>query len=227
MSGIGMISFDEGDDVVKKGGFDKYKPEVKGHTDRISVVLRVRDKEGVADMSKVGFVAVDRHFIEDNGYILCSKGYCCEKFGAPTSTVATIILQYPTNKDGEINKSELADYKKTCKVLPWIFSGEKYFDLKRRNKNNPLVKHDLEVTCKDPKYQKLDVIPAGEAIWLKNEEFKKFVMVQVANLEPNLEKQLGKKMTADEIKEAFGDHIDNPVQGGQSTENFDDLLNGM
>jgi len=219
-SWINEVSFDDGDDVVKTSRIDTYKGTIKNATDRIAIALRRKDEEGKYLMDKISFLVVNAHYHPSVGYVICTNGFCCERMGAPKSRIATIIVQYITDRDGNIDKTNFRKYQ----VWPWVINGDKYNDLKRRNKSNPLHQTDLEVTCKDTQYQKLDIVPAGEALWMKKDEIRDDILAKVKKLEESLPNLLGRKMTTEELKEALGDDVDGVEEGGADSSDYSDLL---
>lgn len=219
---VNEISFDDGDDVVKDSRPAQYKGTVKNTTDRISIAMRRKDGDGKPIMDKIGFVVVNTHYHPNLGYVICNNGYCCERMGAPKSRISTIVVQYPTDQEGVIDKPNLKKYR----VMPWVFGADKFKDLKRINRSNPLTEKDLEVTCKDVQYQKLSLVPSGEAIWLKNEDLKADVLKKVAKLEEVLPDILGKKLTTEELREQLGDDTDG-VENSTASEDYSEILNDL
>ena len=198
------VSFDDGDDVIRDSRPPKYQATQKNKTDRLGIVMRKRGPDGKIDPEKIGFLVANTHYHSAVGYVVCTNGRCCERLGAPKSRIGTIICKYPTDNDGAVDKKRLGE----TEVMMWILNSDKFNDLKRRNKSNPLHLKDIEVTCKDPQYQKLDIVPSGEAIWPKIEELKAKILKRAEELEKILPDQLGKKMTTAELIEALGDDSD-------------------
>lgn len=210
------ISFGDGDEEVKGGKIPTYKVTQKGATDRIAITMRRKDADGKIDMTKLGFAAANVHYHAAVGYFLCNGGYCCERTGAPFSRVATIVIKYPTDRDGNVDKAKFG----SSEILPWLFRGDKYDDLKRRNKSNPLDQKDIEITCKDVQFQKMDIIPSGEALWLKNEEFKAKILKKTEDLEKALPNLLGRKIATEELKQALGEES-GEAAGNSSSDSVD------
>jgi homoserine kinase len=61
---------------------------------------------------------------------------------------------------------------------------------------------DLNLTCSDTKFQKNTIAPAGSAVYLKNENFKKAVLEKAFSLYSKLTPF--RKVTTDELREKLG-----------------------
>jgi len=216
------VGFDDGDDIVKKTKVDVYKGQKKGQIDRIAVVWRRKGEDGKEIMGKVKFVYANTHYVEGLGYIACDQGYCCERLGASKGRVGTIIVQYATDMKGVVDKSSFKDYV----VLPWVFNGDTYDDLKRRNKENPLHIKDLEIKCNDPKYQNLDIVPSGDCLWQKVKGMPEDILKKVRDLETALPGLLCRKVAIEDLKEKLGDEVEAVTESNDSVD-FSDVLENL
>jgi hypothetical protein len=57
----------------------------------------------------------------------------------------------------------------------------------------------------------MDIVPAGDALWLKNADFVAKIMKQVGDLEKNLSGLLGRSVPTAELKEMLGDAAEDGV----------------
>ena len=108
----------------------------------------------------IRYTGCERIYKPGVGYFLY-KGPAYAQFGSPKQNIATILLVWPTDKEGDLDG---ASFKagKGWKVQPWVFSTDKYNTIKKSNKRFPLLKHDLALSCTDAQYQKMTFSPEGE-----------------------------------------------------------------
>jgi hypothetical protein len=219
---VADISFGDGDSLVHDSRIQTYKNKVKNKTDRIAIVARCRTADGKFNMDKPLLKVADSHYIDGLGYVLCTKGYCCERQGAAKCRIATVIVQYSTDNDGTINKEKFS-----YEVMPWIMNPDQYSRLKKLNLSSPLSKKDLIVTCQKPDFSEyqIDPVAEGTAAWLQVPGMMEAVMKKVAVIEKTLDNLLGKTMTADELKENLGGAA--VATTGEQSADFTSVLNNL
>ena len=169
------------------------------------------------------------------GYFLY-KGPAYAQFGSPKQNIATILLVWPTDKEGDLDG---ASFKagKGWKVQPWVFSTDKYNTIKKSNKRFPLLKHDLALSCTDAQYQKMTFSPEGENLFqamlasdkpaVKATVSK--ILKDIKGVAANIHRDLARDLTVDQVREALGEDVDTPTggSGNHASKNVDDLLDGV
>jgi len=132
------------------------------------------------NLEDLKFKRLAAHYREDLGYILSRIGKDGQeaddiwmKLSEPRTYFTTLVLVYPTTREGEVVKDAIA---KNCKVLPWRFSGERYNEIYKRSaslaSNNIMIaSQDLSIECTDTKFQKISIDPKGPAIYRRNPQF--------------------------------------------------------
>ena len=189
-----QFSFGQGDEHVG----EKSKP-FKGEANRsyrISFAWWKGLDEGKLDFDSNApiFAGANANFIPGCGYVI-NKGAEYTKVAggeAPRQRIATVIIVWPTDKKGELDKSRLSE----AEVKVWVISGDKFQTLKGINAEFPFAKHDFKATCSDAQYQKMTFTPCKDSVlaMLSNNE----------KAQPLIAKWIEK---AQELAGAINDHI--------------------
>ena len=210
MSGFNEFSFGQNDDHIGKRG-KKVKFE-GGNTYRMSFIWWEGLDKGKLEMgdddnpTPPKFVGAPIHFIEGVGYVV-NKGLEYTKIagGPPKMKIATLIVLWPTNKQGDVDKNRLL--AGDAEVLPWVFSEDKYKNLKQIHKEFPFGDHDITADCKDTQFQKLALAPCKENLLKKllgSDKTKSMVADMIADAQQMVETiqdNIGREMTIDQIKD--------------------------
>lgn len=194
-----MADFLDFDDIKIKPKFrEKYKG-VKDEKHRIAVIW----PKPVEGEKKGPFVLKQTHY--EQKYFFCKDGICCEKLGPSKTRLACLVVKYKTKKDGTILKKEGETIPFDYEVLEWVFTENKYNQLKSLHSEWDLKMHDLMVTCSgDEKFQDLEFVPCKESIWQLKPEFKEAIYKESESVRANLQQALGQDLSIDEIKELLG-----------------------
>ena len=186
--------------------------------------------------AQIRFTGCERLYKQGVGYFLY-KGPAYAQFGQPKQTVATILLVWPTSKDGDL---DVASFKagKGWQVQPWIFSADKYQTIKKSHKRFPLTKHDMALECPvgGAQYQKLTFTPEGESLFQKmlasdkpeHKAVVESILRDVRAVAENIQRDMARDLTIDQIKEALGEAVESPTgSSSHASQNVDDLLNDV
>ena len=184
--------------------------------------------------ASIRYTGAERIYKPGVGYIIYG-GPAYAQFGTPKQSVATILLVWPTDKDGDL---DVGSFKagKGWQVQPWIFSTDKYNTIKKSNKRFSLLDHDLSIACTDAQYQKMTFTPEGESLLKKlmssdKPEYKAVVSkiaAEVKSAAQNIRRDIGRELTIDQIKEALGEEVEGPTGGGShASKDVDDLLDDL
>lgn len=168
------------------------------------------EKVDLLDLSEARFKLVRGSFKKDFGYVTWPKTLTAEeervwkKAGEPKDYVCTVVLWYPTDRDGEIDKERLS---KHWRVLPWRMAPDKWQVLKKINRGlqesgQSVSLYDLNISCTDTAFQKISITPAGPAIYLRSANFKKAVLEKAEQLYSKLTPF--REMSTDELREKLG-----------------------
>lgn len=221
-----MFGFDDADDEVLSGG---RRPEYKGkqnQTDRIALVWFATDEDGHPLMGKEHtpkFLKGKVHYHDQLGYFLEIPGKTANKFGDARLKIATIVVQYPTDSSGTLNKERLKNGD--IKVMVWKLSADKFKILRSLHEDFPLTFHDLKVMCSDDKFQKMTFNPtAQEAVWRQIPEIRERVLAEAERLASSID--IGRKLSWDEILAKLGEEVEAAPEA-VSGYNGDSLLQGL
>lgn len=236
------------EDLNQLGKIRKQKPDIteaqmKAVTEKVRASKAEKlgkkpDELNVVDMldlTEVKFKALDASYKEGLGYVQWPKVIegadkdVWSKLPERRTYVLSVLLIYPTDREGTVEKDRLAN---GWKVLPWRFNPEKYETLKRINRKlvaredgSSLATTDLLLTCKEPKFKNITIEDAGPAIWIKSEKFKRAVLEKAVELYSKLTPF--RALTTEELREKLG------IGGGAApgseaaTEDYTGILAGL
>jgi hypothetical protein len=185
--------------------------------------------------AQIRFTGCERVYKEGVGYFLY-KGPAYAQFGQPKQSVATLICVWPTDKEGDLDAASFANGKGWA-VQPWIFSTDKYNNIKKSHKRFSLLEHDLAMSCPPDggQYQKLTFTPENESLFRKllssdKPQFKAVAMKILAEARAhaqNIHAEMARDMTIDQIREAMGEEVDTPTGSSHAAKDVEDLLNDV
>lgn len=179
MSDYMDFGFDDGDNKIQGGKFERFKAK-EGETYRVSFIWFPEENGKVdLDAKSPRFTGGKRFFIPNVGYIL-DGGPEFAKIANATSkaAIATVLAIWPTDRKGQLDKNRFASGD--VEVMPWVFSQDKYEQLKRRNTEFPFGQYDLTIACTDTQFQKLDLTPCRENLFRKCLETEKLAPIAAA-----------------------------------------------
>ena len=238
MSGFQDFSFGENDAGVGQKG-KRFKAE-GGNTYRVSFGWwKDTDAEGMPVMTGAPrFTGASVNYIPNAGYIVNAGPEFTKLAGEPPrQRIATVLIKWPTLKDGSIDKGRLA--AGDVEVLPWLFSGDKYKSLQQIHKEFPFSEHDVTLSCTDTQFQKMTFSPCKDSLLVKmmgNDKAKSLVssiLADVARVVEGIRNEVGREMTIQQVQEKLsggsGGGGGAPVAqaAATSTEDIDDLVAGM
>ncbi len=149
---------DFNDDSVRKYEFELYSGK-KDTTDRIYIpaATPVKARTHFLERGAVKFSIICRSVYtkrpDGSGEDLTQEGQCCKLFGPSTPRWAVLIIQYQTDRSGQIVRP-FTMFRKL-----WKFGADKYQQIRNVGKDFPLELHDLSVYCTPDgeQYQKLQI----------------------------------------------------------------------
>lgn len=169
------------------------------------------DQVDLLDLSEARFKTATGCYKQNLGYIAWPKTALTAeeqkvwaKLGEKRDYVTTLLLVYPTDREGEVDKDSLA---RKWQLKPWRFTPEKYDILRKINRgllesNSSISAIDLHISCTDTQYQKITITQAGPAIYQRNENFKKMILTKALTLYGKLNPF--RDLTTDELREKLG-----------------------
>lgn len=183
--------------------------------------------------AKIKYAACERIYIKGVGNVLADNPALTE-WGKPKQAVATVIVVWPTDKDGDLDAASFKNGKGWT-VQPWVFSADKYVVLEASNKKFPFRKSDLAITCTDAGFQKMTFGPEAENLLVKylesgKPEFiavGKKILAEARAMMANINNELATKMTPQQVREKLGAAPESPAKGSHAAKDVDDLLNGL
>lgn len=183
------------------------------------------------DLSKAQFKRYSAYYPEslNMGYVLSRLGKdgpeadeVWKKLGEPKQYFTTLLLQYPTDRSGNLDKDKLTS---GWKLKPWRFSPKRYEAIWKLNNtfvqnNLSIANQDLSLECKDPKFQQVDVAGVGPAIWLKSEKFKEMVLSKAVAMYEKL--CPFREVSTDQLRQKLG--MGGSAVSDVSADDFSDLM---
>jgi hypothetical protein len=133
---------------------------------------------------------------------------CCNEFGDADQTIATIVMVYPTLKDGTIDMEDFARRKRVDFQLLRM-SQKKFARINSvytdaRAAKMPIIDLKLTLDDGDIKFQKYIIENSLTAVWAREDtdpELRNWVLEQGMRNFKYVETSLGFKMTKDKIME--------------------------
>lgn len=191
------------------------------------------DDVDLLDMSEARFRTITSSYKQGLGYLEWPKKLTPEeekvwkKTGDKKDYVVTLLLQYPTDKDGEVDRDRLA---KGWAIKPWRFPAKIYEQIRKANKGaaehgNSVASIDLNIFCEDAKFQKISVTSSGPCIYLKNDKFKRVVLEKAVSMYDKLSPF--RQLTTDELRDKLGMTGGSSGGGGGGADFGDDFNNAL
>lgn len=228
MSTFQHFSFDENDSNI--GNKSKPFKAEAGRSYRISFINWKGLDSGKPDLDAPAplFVGAQTHFIANVGYVV-NKGAEYTKLagGEARTRVASLIVVWPTDKEGSPDKAAIA--RGDNQVLPWVFGGDKYKVLHNIHKEFPFGSHDIKATCSDATFQKMTFSPCKDSLLrslLNNPKAETIVgdlITKAQNLLDSLNDQVGREMTIQQIRDKLAG---GGGQGGGASSPLDSVVTG-
>jgi len=235
----GFMDFTVGSGDENIGQTSKRFKGETGRTYRVSFPwLTGLDGDGhPTDDSAPRFTGCERIYKQGLGYVLITdsnRSAVLNYLGAtPKQAIATVVVVWPTNKDGEL---DVESFKagKGWSVQPWVFDPGKYREIGRSHKRFPLGKHDLSMACSDGQFQKMSFTPEGDnllrkLLGAKSEALREVgaqILQKAERVAEGIRRDLARELTLDEMREKLGDEVASPT-GNHSAKNVDDLLDDV
>jgi len=207
------------------------KALAKRAEEREKAIDQLGDHEKL-DLRRIQFRKIMAHYKEGIGYVVSRMG----KDGKDSDKVwammgdlkkyfTTVLLIYPTTREGEIDKNRLSN---GWVVKPWRFSGKVYGRLHQVAaglKSNELAisTQDLSLKCTNTDFQNFEIDGAGRGVWLKSDKFRDKVLESAVKLYKELN-PFRELSTADlKMKLGLGGEVGDDV----SEDDFDDILENV
>lgn len=158
--------------------------------DRKKAVDQLADHEKLY-LGRVQFRRIPAHYRDGVGYVVSRLGLdgtdadkVWEQMGEQKVYFTTVLLLYPTNKEGEILRDQLS---KGWFVKPWRFSTKVYGRLHQvaeglRSNDLSIATQDMSLKCTNTDFQNFEIDGAGKALWLKNDKFRDLVLQRAVKL---------------------------------------------
>lgn len=166
---------------------------LQAHAEKLSKPIdQIADHQRLS-LNDVRFKRFKIHFVEQNGIgsIESRLGLdgveadeVWKRCGEFREYFTTLLLVYPTTREGELIKERLKD---GWSLKPWKFSSDRMRQIIKRNKslaeNGILIaSQDVEISCKDTQYQNVELNPVGPATYRKNEKLQEMVLSRAVEM---------------------------------------------
>ena len=207
MSSFQQFSFGENDSHI--GGKTKPFKAEANRTYRVSFIWWKGLEDGKPDLNESAprFIGAPTNFIQGAGYVV-NKGPEFTKLAggeAPRTRIASIIVVWPQDKNGGVDKTRLAAGE--AEVYAWVISSDKYKSLEHINKEFPFGQHDFTMTCSDATYQKLTFTPCRDSLLrslLENPKAASLsgaLVTKAQTIASGIGDQVGREMTVAQVRE--------------------------
>lgn len=138
------------------------------------------------DLDQIQFRKILAHYQQGLGYVMSLLGKdgkdmddVWKRLPEAKKYFTTILLVYPANKQGELNKEALATNQ--YQVIPWRLSNKSYMTLHEtastlRSNSINISGQDLALKCTNSDFQNFEISSRGPALWRKNAKFMERVL---------------------------------------------------
>lgn len=186
------------------------------------------------DLNNIRFKRVRALYKEGLGYVVDRRGKdgpeadeIWKSLGDPKNYFCTVLLIYPTNAEGEIDKGALAN---GWTVKPWRASSKSYDSLIGKSeslKANDLsiANQDLTLKCTNADFQNFDIEPVGKALWRKEPRFQAKVLEKAVALYDKLSPF--REMSTADLRIKLGMSTSSSSGSDSSSDEFEGLLDGV
>ena len=186
------------------------------------------------NLNDVRFKKFNAHFHETVGFVVSRLGLdgpaadeAWRRLDPPKQYFTTLLLVYPTTREGDPIKERLAT---GWKILPFRFSPERYQQICKRN--NSLVENgitiasqDLVIECKDTQYQNITLDGAGPAIYRKNPKFQELILTKALEYYDKLNPF--REITSADLRIKLGMGGGGGSSASIGSDDFGDVLNNV
>ena len=214
--------------AVGKSALEQRAKELKKPVDALTEVEKL-------NIDDVRFKQFRVHYQDGLGYIVSRLGKdgpeadeVWKRLDAPRDYFTTLVLLYPTNRDGELNKRALQEGQ--WRILPWRIGPDRYLQILKRNKGLMLngvsiASQDLEITCKDTQYQNISIDIAGPAMYRANKAFRDLVLSKAVEMYDKVSPF--KEMSTSDLRIKLGVGSSDGADAGISPDEFNDILTNV
>ena len=119
---------------------------------------------------------------------------CVKKYGEPKIKFGTIVIRYETDMYGNVLS---ANYQ----LYGYTFSTDKWPTYKNLHKEWGLDSHDVQLTCREDAFQKIDISPLKNCLYAANPDFAAQLKAEARALYDNyLPRLVGRQISNREIE---------------------------
>lgn len=205
----------------------------EGEQYRVSFAWYHKKEDGSLDLNKPHFIGCNRHYIKGAGFVLDKGPEYAKLAGGPAKqAVGTVIVVWPTDGSGNLDTEKFKSGQ-GFQVMPWVFSGKVYRDIRNICSEFGPADHDIKISCEDTQYQKMTFTPARQSIFAqlqnseKGSDMHSVILEEVEKISESIAMDMAQDLTLDQIKERLGGTPATPTNVGGANENVDALLDGL
>ncbi len=227
---------EKGEQVSKEQQIELAKKALAKRSEELNKPLdQLADWEKL-DLSETRFKKILAHYKEGFGFVNSRLGKdgadadeIWKMLGDQKSYFCTILMIYPTNRSGELDREEVT---KKYRIMPWRLSSKVYGQLhgqasSLRANELSISDQDLLITCTNGEYQNFDKMEgAGKALWRKNPKFMSIILEKSFAFYEKLTPF--RNMSTADLKIKLG--VSSGEKGGDddvSSDDVEDLLNNV
>lgn len=225
---VSIISFKKYSDVVIATK-QREKGEALSDDEKAEMIVKIdaklKERLGKTELSEADRMDIQTprfsfaytHYDDKIGGMRCLSKYngqnvvkaelCCEKFGDAEQTIATVVMLYPTNRDGSVDMDYLRA-KKNIDFQILRMTAKKYKKIESTYKDAVAVEQptiDLKLTLDgDPKYQKFQIESGSVALWARKDadpELRNWVVEQGIRCHKYVKNELGYELSREKLVE--------------------------
>lgn len=228
----GFFEFGVGkNDEKVKSRVRKFKGE-KNKRYRISFAWWAKGEDGKPNLDDdtPKFVGVKRLYVDGVGYFIYNGPEFSKLANAqPRTAIGTIVVQWPTNDKGQLDKERLA--AGDVFVLPWVFSQDKYEAFSPNHLDFHFGSHDMAIHCTDSQFQKMTFNPLKDGllrhVLTKGGDLADQLLVDIEEVASNIKREMAQDLSLNDLREKMGAPTSSPAGSAGSVGNVDEVLDDL
>ena len=187
--------------------------------------------DGDGNPTNPQFTGAKRLYKQGVGYFIDKgKEYQAVAGQQGKTSVATTIIFWPTDANGQVDKSRFGAGE--FQINTWVFSLDKYRQLESINAEFPLSQHDINITVTDAQFHKMTFAPCKDSLFqklsVKGGDHYNSIVENAKQVHSDIHSSIAQDLTIEQIREKLSGEVGAPQKGSfNSSYSGDDILDDI